>query len=157
PYDRYRPREVARSGSPSTRAPVPLAALAKLDERGELGGVAATYLLAGAREQAAAILERAGRSPDLDSDRAALAVERGELESALTLLEEVLAAQPRHAQALWNRAVVLGKLGLLLYAAQAWDQAAELHESGWAEEARAQARALRTRAAERRTAYQSAL
>src|SRR5262249_58178807 len=63
PYDRYRPREVARSGSPSTRAPVPLAALAKLDERGELGGVAATCLLARARDHAPPTLELPRPSP----------------------------------------------------------------------------------------------
>lgn len=139
----YRPYGVKRSGDERPREQVPLQTLAKLETAGDLHGLAAGHLLRGDVEQAREDLKRAPSSPDVDSDRAVVALSRGELEEALILLEGVLDQQPRHAAALWNRSLVLRELGLDLLAAEGFDQVAALNEPGWSEEARERAEAVR--------------
>ncbi|MCP3136197.1 CHAT domain-containing protein [Pyxidicoccus xibeiensis] len=139
----HRPYGVLRSGEERPRELVPLQKLAKLEEAGDLHGLATGHLLRGEREQAAEYLQRAPASPDVDSDRAVVALSKGELEEALILLDGVLEKHPRHPQALWNRALVLRELGLDAVAADAFDAVAALGEPGWAEEAKERASALR--------------
>ncbi|MCY0998956.1 CHAT domain-containing protein [Myxococcus sp. MISCRS1] len=152
----HRPYGVLRSGDERPRELVPLQALAKLEEQGDLQGLAVGHLLRGEREQAADYLQRAPASPDVDSDKAVVALTKGELESALVLLDGVLEKHPRHPQALWNRALVLRELGLDALAAEAFDTVASLGEPGWAEEARERAAVLRRQLEGRRGAWDSA-
>lgn len=142
PADAYRPHDTPRSERSTPSAP-PLRLLAWLEEQGDYRGLVALSLLHGERASAQAWLERAGSSPDTDSDRAVVALDSGDPATALALLERVLRRHPRHAQALWNRALALRELQLRAVAAQAFDAVAALEETGWAAEARRQAEALR--------------
>jgi tetratricopeptide (TPR) repeat protein len=141
----HRPYGVLRSGDERPRELVPLQQLAKLEEAGDLHGLATGHLLRGEGEQAEEYLQRAESSPDVDSDKAVVALSKGELEEALILLDGVLEKHPQHPQALWNRALVLRELGLDAVAADAFDAVAGLREPGWAEEAKERAAALRRR------------
>lgn len=140
--DRYRPYVPMRGGS-GTEAPVSLRELADMEERGELRGIAAAYLLRGDTKQAEAFLQRAPATLERDCDRAVVAMEAGNYEEALTLLDGVLQAKPDHPQALWNRGLVLREMGLTMMAAEAFEAVAKLGEPGWSEEARERARTLR--------------
>ncbi|GEN11062.1 Putative zinc-finger [Myxococcus fulvus] len=140
--DRHRPYEVMRSGGSSPRA-LSLRELAKLEEVGDERGIASAYLLRGDPAQAAAFLDKLPASPDLDSDRAALALQRGAHEEALALVDRALKVKPGHPQALWNRGLALEKLGLSLQAAEAFEQVAAQQEPGWSQEAAERAADLR--------------
>ncbi|WP_267968046.1 CHAT domain-containing protein [Myxococcus stipitatus] len=150
--DRHRPYEVMRSGGGKVPG-LSLRELAKLEEAGDHRGIAAAYLLRGDTTQAGAFLDKMPASPDQDSDRAALALERGAPEEALALADKALGARPGHPQALWNRALALKTLGLSLQAAEAFDQAAALKEPGWSEEAARRADELRRREEEQRKGW----
>jgi tetratricopeptide (TPR) repeat protein len=141
--DAYRPYDVARSGGERNHEDVPLAVLAALEAKGDLHGVAAGLVLSGDDARAESYLARAGASVDVDADRAAVLLDRGEVAQALDALDAVLAKAPSHPQALFNRALSLRDLGLELAAAEAFDKAVALGEKGWAVEAKAQATALR--------------
>jgi len=140
--DRYRPYVPMRGGT-GTEEPVSLRQLADMEERGELLGIAAAYLLRGDTKQAEAFLARAPDTLDQKCDRAVVAMEAGKYEEALSLLDGVLQKNPRHPQALWNRGLVLREMGLTMMAAEAFDGVAKLGEPGWSEEAKERARTLR--------------
>ncbi|AEI66148.1 TPR repeat-containing protein [Corallococcus macrosporus] len=125
--DRYRPRTSA-GGCPVPPEPIPLRDLARLEEAGDLSGIAAAYALQGEWNQAAAFLERMPSSPDRDSDLAAAYLARGAHEQALRLLDGVLKARPKHPQAMWNRALVLQSMGLTMKAADTFEQVALMAE-----------------------------
>jgi tetratricopeptide (TPR) repeat protein len=154
--DRYRPYVPMRGGA-ATEAPLSLRSLAGMEERGELLGIAAAYLLRGDTKQAEAFLGRAPSSLDRDCDRAVVAMESGNYEEALTLLDGVLQQKPDHAQALWNRGLVLREMGLTMMAAEAFDAVAKLGEPGWSEEAKERARALRQETMNRARSWKEAL
>lgn len=139
----WRPYGVTRSGG--QQLPVeqvsPRAQLA-LEEAGDWHGLATTYLLQGQAERASTALERAPASPEVDNERAVLAMARGEWAQALALLERVLQARPQHPQALWNRGLVLRELGRAREAAESFRQVAALGEPGWSQEALQRAEAL---------------
>lgn len=138
----YRPYEVSRSGEEKARESVPLKTLSRMEEAGDLHGLAAVFLLRGELGQAEQHLGRAPSTPDTDNDRAVLALSKGALEDALVLIERVLDARPRHPAALWNRGLVLHTLGLDLLAAESFREVASLGEPGWSEEARERAAAV---------------
>lgn len=153
---RFRPYSATRaSDSPVER--VPQRALADLEERGDFHGLATAYLLQGAPKPAAEFLGKAGEGPDVDSDRAVLALERREFAQALSRLEQALEAAPGHPQALWNRGLALRELGLHLASAEAFDAVAALNEPGWAEEARKRAEEERRKVAGRHSAWSKLL
>ena len=152
----HRPYGVMRSGSERPRERVSLQKLAKLEEAGDLHGLATGHLLRGEEAQAAEYLQRAPASPDVDSDRAVVALTQGELEEALTLLDGVLEKHLQHPEALWNRALVLRELGLDALAADAFDAVEALRELGWAEEAKERAAALRRRLDGQRETWEGA-
>ncbi|RKH74255.1 zf-HC2 domain-containing protein [Corallococcus aberystwythensis] len=146
--DRYLPYVPVRTGpgaggALATEPPVPLRTLAALEERGDLHGIAAAYLVRGELRQAADFLSRSAPSADRDSDRAVVAMAAGDFRGALTLLEGVLRQAPDHPQALWNRALALRAMGRPLQAAEAFEAVARRGEPGWSEEAGIRARALR--------------
>lgn len=149
--DRYHPYVPARTGTPDEGAEgalqagtrVPLRTLAELEERGDLHGIAAAYLVHGELRQAADFLSRSAPSVDRDSDRAVVAMAEGDLPGALILVDSVLRQAPDHPQALWNRALLLRALGRPREAAEAFEGVARRGEPGWSEEAGIRARALR--------------
>lgn len=151
--DRYRRYDVARAGS---AAPPPeaisLDTLAGLERKGDLHGVAAAYMLMRDASRASAYLDRATPSADVAADRALLLLTEHPGD-ALVVLDGVLETSPGHAQALWNRALALRDLGLVASSAAAFSAVAERNEPGWADEARARARALTDRMIERKTAF----
>lgn len=146
--DRYLPYVPVRTGPGdgadlAAEPPVSLRALAALEERGDLHGIAAAYLVRGELHQAADFLSRSPPSLDRNNDRAVLAMATGDWRDALELLEGVLRQAPDHPQALWNRALVLRALGRPLQAAEAFEAVARRGEPGWSEEAGIRALALR--------------
>ncbi|MCP3098889.1 CHAT domain-containing protein [Myxococcus sp. K15C18031901] len=150
--DTHRPYQVMRSGGDKPRA-LSLRELAKLEEAGDDRGIASAYLLRGDTTQAGAFLDKLPDSPDQDSDRAALALQKGAPEEALALADKALKARPGHPQALWNRALALETLGLSLQAAEAFDQVAAQKEPGWSEEAAERAGEMRRQEEERRKGW----
>jgi hypothetical protein len=116
-----------------------------MEERGELRGLAAVYLLQGATDLANNYLERAESSPEVFNDRAVIALAKGDAAGALTLLDQVFQRQPRSAQALWNQGLALRELELWASSAEAFEAVAAQGEPGWAEEARARGQAMRER------------
>jgi hypothetical protein len=143
--DSYRPYDTLRSAGTTAEAPVPLGEMARLEERGDLHGIAAAYLLRGKADEARAWLSRAGGSPDVEAELAVVELMRGDMVAALDRLNGVLLRDSRHPQALWNRGIALERLGLPLAAAQALEAVTALGEPGWADEARQRAQALRSR------------
>lgn len=154
--DAYRPYDASRAGTPVPAPPLALRELAALEETRDIRGLAAAYLLRGNAAQATSLLDNAEHSPDLDSDRAVLALNRGDFDSALELLSQTLATVPQHPQALWNRGLVLRELGLPMMAAESFERVAALDESGWSTEARQRAEALRRKSQEYGTAFTAA-
>lgn len=155
--DLYRPYEVQRASGTAVEHGIPLAALAKLEERGDVHGIAAAHLLMGSRSQAEHYLDSAHNEPalavDVESDRALLALLDSDPENALQILDRALEQEPQHPQALWNRALALRDLGLPLLAAEAFERVTALNEPGWYQEARAQAERLRRTASEQEAAW----
>jgi tetratricopeptide (TPR) repeat protein len=143
--DFHRPYGPLRSGDAGAVPPAPLRELARMEAQGEVHGLAAAYLVRGNTQMAAPYLAKAVESPDVASDRAILAMDRQDFAKALELLEGALKADPKHAQALWNRGLVLKELELWALAAQSFDAVAALGEHGWAGEAKARAESLRGR------------
>lgn len=151
--DAYRPYDVARASGDRRREDVPLATLARLEQTGDLHGVAAGLVLSGDDARAEEFLARAPASVDVDADRAAVLLDRGQTQAALEALDAVLARKPDHAQALFNRALALRNLDVPLAAAEAFARVADLHEKGWEQEARAQAESLRASFERRQSAW----
>ncbi len=138
----YRPYGASRAAGAGAET-VTLDTLSRLEEKKDLHGLATAYLLQRQLDRAEQYLGQTPSSPDVDSDRAVLALDRGDLEQALRLLDGVLASQPRHPQALWNRGLALERLGLPLTAAESFAAVATLQEAGWSQEAEQRAAALR--------------
>lgn len=115
------------------------ALLAELEERGDFQAIAAAYLHDGDVVSAELFLGRARPSATLDSDRAAIALERGAFAEALRLADTVLAREPRSPSARWNRAVALERLGRRREAADQFRAIAASTEAGWADQARRRA------------------
>jgi hypothetical protein len=127
-------------------------------EREDPHGLVAAYLVRndqGLVSQARAKLEKLGRSPDLDNDRAVALLLQGKPTEALQLVDGVLEKHPGHRQALWNRGLALRELELPLLAAQAFSEVAALKEPGWSEEAAQKAKALRREVSERRERWKA--
>lgn len=152
--DRHRPYNVARAaGSAAPRDAISLDTLAQLERRKDFHGVAAAFVMLGDPSRAATYLDRAAADPDVTADRALLQLQAGHPADALITLDGVLAARPRHPQALWNRALALRDLGLDASAAEVFEAVAALGEPGWAAEARARAQRLLADLHDRATAY----
>ena len=154
--DGFRPYDTLRTGGASPAGPVPLGEMARLEEAGDMRGLAAAYLLRGKADEAWAYLARAGDSVDVESERAVVQLQRGDLAGALERLEGVLVRASSHPQAQWNRGLALERLGLAAAAVGAFEQVAALGEPGWADEALRRAEALRARVAREREQGQAA-
>ncbi len=152
----YRRYDVARDASSGSARAVPLAGLARMEEKGDVHGVATGHLLRGERDQAALLLAKASTSADVQSDRAVVALSRGAADEALLLLDGALKLRPGHPQATWNRGLVLRELGLPLAAAEAFAEVVKLREPGWADEAARRVETLNTDAHKSETAWKAA-
>lgn len=158
--DSWRPLASASTmGATASSEVLPLEALSRLERQGDEAGVLAAYLVREDWRNAAAMLEKpapSGLSPEqLANERAVLLLNQGRHEEALRLLEDVLARQPQHPQARWNRALVLRALGLRLRAARAFSELAQAGEPGWAQEALQKAEVLQRQERERRERWLS--
>ena len=156
----HRPMDVARGASPA-QASQRLGELElRLEQARDWRGEAAVALFAGDRDRAARALATAATTPEIESDRAALALMDGDpaaLARALDHADRALVAAPELATALWNRALILAALDLPLAAAGEFDRVHALGERGWADEAAERAKALRDRVKARRTLWQRAI
>lgn len=153
----YRPLDVTRGAR--AIEPISLDHRVALERAKDPHGLAVASLLAGEREAAARYFVEAGKTPAVDSDRAALELQDGSpaaLERALDDVDRALAAAPNDPPALWNRALVLAALDLPLAAASEFDRVQAFGEPGWAGEARLRAEALRAQVAQRRTRWKQA-
>ena len=138
--DRYRPLARARGGADQAAQPARTELLANLEGKNDHHGLGVALLLDGQLDQAARQLAAAPTSAAVLSDSAALALQRGQAREALTLADRALAVEPRHPQAIWNRAVALEILGWRRQAAEAFGAAAALGgDPGWTAEARRRA------------------
>lgn len=146
-WRRYSPMRGGAEGTEAVQAPLPLRPLAEMEERKDFRGIVAAYVLHGQWQQAQAVLAREPASLARDSDLAVVALQDGRHQDALALLDSVVRADPRNAQALWNRGLALRSLHQDARAARDFDQVAALGEPGWSDEARKLADELRAAAA----------
>jgi cellulose synthase operon protein C len=153
--DHWRPYDVERAAA-VVREEVRVDTLARLEAKGEWRGLADGYLLGGEPERAAEALARAGESADVESDRAALALQKHDAAMALAHAARALALAPGHAQGAWNRALALRELGLTRAAANAFEAIAQRGEKGWSDEARQRAASLRAADSERERSWNEA-
>lgn len=145
PANKHRPYDTLRSVSGRSEN-LPLAALARLEEQGNKHALGVAWLVRGDAARAAAELEKAGSSAEVFSDRAAAYFVSGALAPALAAADRALELQPRHAAALFNRALILERMGLTRAAAEDFSAAASDDiEPAWAAEAKERAAALRAR------------
>ncbi len=152
----YRPYETMRAATRVIGEHIDPEAVAELSRRKDCAGLAAAYLLAGELNRAETQYRECPSSPDLDADRAALAVARGKADEALEFADRALAEQPDHPGALWNRALALRDLGLGLAAAATFESLAARGDD-WQEEARTKAHALRSPLEAARVSWREAL
>ena len=153
PADVYRPYDVSRASGERRHEDVSLGVLAAMEARGDLHGVAAGLALSGDDTRAEGFLARTSPSAEVDADRAALLLDRGQSREALEALDAVLAKNPNQPQALFNRALALRNLDIPLAAAEAFDCVAVVGEKGWAGEAKSRAEVLRSAFAQRQATW----
>lgn len=148
--DGYRARNVMRSDGPVAAEEIDLQALAGLERRADrralVGALALSGNVSGARKQAEKLPETAASL----SDRAAVALLetdsqklQANAERALELARRARRLDPSLEQAIWNEAVALERLGLVLAAAEAFEEIGKRGGAGWAAEAKARAAKLR--------------
>lgn len=141
PGDEYRPYDTMRGGAVASS--VPLATLAALESRGDQQALAGALLLGGDAARARTLLEALpANQPGVLADLAAVALVQGRPEDALELAQRAIDLEPKHARALWNRALASRELGLTAVAAKGFAEAAALAEPGWSAEAAERQRAL---------------
>ena len=149
--DRHRPYDTMRASAQPATESLSFELLGRVERLRDARALSAAHLLVGNPTQAAQVLAAAPRSPDVNSDRAAIALVEGKPEDALLAAADALAGEPGHVQATWNRGLALEQLGLGLGAADAFAAVATRGEAGWADEAGKRAAGLRAES-ERRAA-----
>ncbi len=149
------PAPAARANAPAETLSFEL--LGRVEKLGDPRAMTAARVLGGDTIQAAQPARpRRSRSPDADSDRAAIALVEGKPEDALLAASAAVESDPRHVQATWNRALALERLGLPLTAAEAFEAVAARREPGWSQEATERATALRAQFERRKSAWEAA-
>lgn len=138
--DRYRAYDPPRAATGGAEK-VSFDLLAELEHTGDRRAVAAAQILTGNAAAATSELAK-DDSADAASDRAAIALSKGDAEQALREVAVALAKKPEHPQAAWNRALALHMLGLDRASAAMFDTIAKRGEPGWSGEARDLAAAM---------------
>jgi hypothetical protein len=137
--DRHRPLRAKKEEAPAPPATrLPLEALARLEQAGDSRHLAAAYLVRGDRglaDQALEALVSQEDTPEVETDRAAALLLKGQPEEALRKLDRVLDRAPDLTQAHWNRALALMALDLPSLAARSFSEVARRNEPGWSQEA----------------------
>jgi hypothetical protein len=159
--DRHRPYDTARAGGGEHPAEtISFELLARIEKLGDPRAMTAARVLEGSTARAAqalaAVPAPGHRSPDADSDRAAIALVQGKPEDALLAAAAALESAPHHVQATWNRAVALERLGMPLSAADTFAAVAARGEPGWSQEASERAAGLRAQFERRQAAWKAA-
>jgi cellulose synthase operon protein C len=155
--DRYRPYDTARAGGPARPAEsIPLELLGRVEQLGDPRAKTAAQVLTANVPLAVQAIASVRNSPDVDSDRAAVALLEGNPEDALLAAADALEADPAHVQATWNRGLALERLGMPLTAADAFAAVASRGEPGWSQEATGRAADLRAQLARRQAAWKAA-
>lgn len=144
-----------RSGGATASPELDLRALAELEARGDLHGVATAYLVSGDFERAERLLEKLPASPAVEGDLALAALGLGQPERALRRLEAGLQTAPDDPRLHWNRGLALQALSLELAAAVEFQRVVEAKEPGWSAEAASRADGLRKGALARRDSWQA--
>jgi len=138
--DRYRPYDPPRAVG-SAKETLSRGLLADAEQARDPRALVAAEILAGELDAAEKALAGA-KTADAMSDRAAIALVLGHPERALVNAAAALDLDANHPQATWNRALALHALKLDRSAAAVFGKLAARNESGWSDEARAQATAL---------------
>ncbi|WP_233595519.1 CHAT domain-containing protein [Corallococcus sp. CA031C] len=152
--DGYRALATMRGGA-AGRPELDLAKLAALEQRGDLHGIATAYLVSGDSERAERILEALPQSPAVQGDRALAALDLGQPERALGLVEAALETAPEDPRLHWNRGLALQAVSLELAASAEFQRVVQAKEPGWSTEAQARADGLRQGALGRRDSWQA--
>jgi hypothetical protein len=135
---------------------LPIAQLARLEQNGNRHAVANGLALSLDLDHAEAMLASLPTTATVESDRAAVALARGDASAALAHADRALALAPQLSAASWNRALALAALGLSLSAAECFDSVAQRGEPGWSAEARERARRERDAVTARHQAWHDA-
>lgn len=152
--DHYRPYNVSRNSTDEHNERIDLRVLAAFEQHSELdalvGALALNGDFASARRHAASQLS----SAESLTNRAALELIDGRSDDAairaVSLASDALRLKPTLAQARWNRAIALERLGLFWAAAKTFDELSEAKDdaTGWTAEARQRAMDLRQKPAQ---------
>lgn len=157
--DQYRPLGTRKKEAPlAPAAPLPLAALARLERAGDSRQLAAAYLVRGdssLAEPALAALASLEDAPEVETDRAAALLLKGLPAQALEKVERVLDRSPDLTQAHWNRGMALLALDLPSLAARSFSEVANRKEPGWSQEAARRAEELQTQEQSRQQRWKS--
>jgi hypothetical protein len=155
--DHYRKYAVVRAAGAAPHERITLQGLAELERLGKVntlvGALALNGDLTSASQRATelpktapSLADRAALEllqVDRATDRAGRPTHEVAAERALSLTTEALRLDPTCAQARWNRAIALRRLGLSLVAVRMFDEIGESHEAGWSDEATTMAERLR--------------
>jgi hypothetical protein len=129
------------SGPAPRPSAISFEAIAALQKRGDLHGVAIASLWNGSKpNDVSMMLNAIEQTEPVRSDRAAMAVLTTNAANAEPVLAELESLRRSKVDlvaraARWNYALVLARLDLPLAAAQAFQAIADEHEAGWADEA----------------------
>ena len=139
PYSRVRGARTPKSTAAVSQIE---AAVAERESAEALRALGRAYLVETRSEDAVRALERARElapdDVDVTVDFAVALAERGTLPEALRLFDGVLAREPARQEALFNRALVLERLGRTDEARDAWQRYLDTNpEASWIDEARA--------------------
>jgi len=159
--DRHRSLAVERAAGGASHEQIKLQDLAELERRGEVSTLLGAHALNGDLASAERVAKQLPRTAPTLSDRAALELLRIDgtsdrvlrhawqagAERAVSLTSDALRIAPGYAQARWNQAIALSRLGLSLVAARVFDELAGAHEAGWSDEAARHAQELRSASA----------
>jgi hypothetical protein len=140
--DRHRTYDVPRAaaGAPGESLSYPL--MARVAELRDPRALAGAQLVTGRLAEAEVTLDAAPRSADTLSDRAALALLRGDPDLAIVHSAAALELDPAHPQAHWNHALALAARHLDLSAVAELRALAAAGDPAWAAEATDRADAI---------------
>ncbi len=137
----HRPRAAVRSDAQPNEA-VSIAALAQLEQHGDVHDLFAALVASGDLVRAKDLATKLPDDAASASDRSALALASGDAETALAHAQHALSRDPGQVAARWNLGLAARQLHLDHLARAAFRVLAERHEPGWSDEAQMQVVAL---------------